>query len=177
MEIEPKDYSYEIESLEKLITTIQSNVYFTITVIVALLALAVGIVGWALAVLVKSWVNKKINDELDIIDRRVEEQIKKNPQFYFASGNNIISSIEQEELLKLHGLDSANTTLRGFSIHTLKHFSKERLISFEVIDSEGNVLEKNLNINDDGVVTVTLKNSFQGQISWTAVWLKESYIN
>jgi phosphoserine aminotransferase len=170
-----KDYSKDIETLEKLYESLQQNVYFSINIIIAILSVALVIAGWALSVLAKQWVDKRINQELDLIDKRIKEHINKNPQFYFASGNAGTSRIDAEEALKLHGIKQMpnSVTLSSFKVHGLKNFSKEKLVSFEVIDSSGNLLDKEINIDNNGVITVTLHKNIEGQVSWTAVWLKE----
>lgn len=147
MQIESRDYSYEISSLEKLITTIQSNVYFTITIIVALLALAVGLAGWALAILVKSRVDKKVEEELGIIEEKVKILLKENPQILWARGHGILN--------KQSIIDERGTYEYEYIMVGIQKFKKENLVYFDAhYFLEGKKIsidERNVIITDDGI--------------------------
>jgi hypothetical protein len=153
--IEPRDYSYEISSLEKLITTIQSNVYFTITIIVALLALAVGIAGWALAVLAKQWVNKRVNEEIGQIDKRIKQLIKENPNVLYASGS--FSPLNDGEII----------------ITGLKDFNSNNILSVEVWTRDGLHLERIVDHNNKEHLSISCPqlNGNSQQVSWAVTWI------
>lgn len=73
MQTEVIDYASEISSLERLILAIQTNVNFTITIIVGILTLAIGISGWALSILARKWVRESVTKEIN----KMKKEMKK----------------------------------------------------------------------------------------------------
>jgi hypothetical protein len=69
----------KIDSLREQINIIDSNIKFNITIFVAMLALFLGLAGWALSLLVRSLVNKKVTEEL-------EKTVRANPPILHLKG-------------------------------------------------------------------------------------------
>lgn len=174
MELVPRDYSYEISNLEKLISTIQANVYFTITIIVAILTLAVGIAGWALSVLAKKWVNERVESELNRIDERIKLQIERNYQLTWRSG---YIHGQYEPTLSDHGLNVSeaivNDVGKEIIINKLKGFSQSRFVSLELIDSKGNALNKKITFIDEETIKVVTEVPVEPFTKWVLIWIKE----
>jgi hypothetical protein len=152
-----RDYSVEIANLEKLINNVQSSVYFTITIIVAVCALAIALYGWSLKILAKHWVNERVSSELEIIDKRVKVLIEENRQFNSAHGN---VSIQKDKIVQVIGF---------------LNLTKDNFISLSVMDHEGRIINyKNLMINNGGFTAEIDENSLNYYaVSWFILWRRD----
>jgi hypothetical protein len=152
-----KDYSKDIETLEKLYESLQQNVYFSIGTIIAILSVALVIAGWALSVLAKSWVNKRVDAELNIIDDRIRKIIKENPTIYYATGT--VSSSNGEIV-----------------VTGLKDFNSRYILSIEVWDQNGLHLEKVINHNDLGYLSIKCPqlSSNNTVVHWAVTWIPKT---
>lgn len=144
-EISPRDYTYEIESLKDLISTIQSNVNFTITIVISVLAVSVAIAGIALFMLAQMWVNKRVDDEIHIIEDKMKSFSLKNPQILWARGKGVLISSENIGAERQH----------QYQIIGLTNFSKDEIIYIDAYYIQnGNKIyidDYNVLIGNDGI--------------------------
>ncbi len=175
--IEMKDYSTEIDSLEKLISNIQTNVFFTLGTLIAVIALSIALGGWALKVLTKHWVEEKVKKELDIIDDRIMQHIRRNYQLKYYHGYVVDFSLEFPTFpLSDHGLDIPEAKKIGekeIEINNLKKFSKKGFVSLELIDSDGIIVKQSKTEINDLSIQVTTENTIDKQIKWVLIWIKD----
>lgn len=168
-----KDFSTEIDNLEKLINNIQANVFFTLGTLIAVIALSIALGGWALKILTKHWVEEKVKKELDIIDERIIQQIKKNYQLKWRSG---YVQGQNDISLSDHGLDVAEAISKNpteFYIRNIKGFSKDNFVSLELIDADGIILDKNVRFVDEVNIKVTVEKPLESYTRWVLLWVKE----
>ncbi len=185
MQIEPRDFSSEISNLEKLITNIQSNVFFTIGTLIAIIALGIALGGWALKVLARKWVDEKVEQEITKIrndyeklkqelDSVILKKIEDNPQFTYISGdvNNPIP-IEGAILLRV-SIKDLNVTM---------DFPN----SVELTDENGRRVDYKLETNkkedkNETEFTIYGLNGYDKKITgdklkYKVMWAKEKYKN
>lgn len=82
-----KETFIRIEYLEKLINSMQQNLILTWTI----LGVVVTILSITITILVKKWIDKKVEEQLKTIKNDLIDLWKNNPQFYYDSGKaNII---------------------------------------------------------------------------------------
>lgn len=161
MQIESRDYSVEISNLEKLITNIQANVFFTIATLVAIIALGIALGGWALKVLAKHWVEQRVKTEISIIDERVKLLIKDNPNILWASGS--ITPMNNGEII----------------VTGLKDFDSSYILSVEVWNGDGLHLEKIVDHNSKNYLSIRcpqLKES-KRQVYWSVTWVQRNRLD
>ncbi|KEF40390.1 hypothetical protein M670_00416 [Schinkia azotoformans MEV2011] len=164
--IEPIDYSKDIDFLRGLIETIQSDVQFTVNVSIAVLAVAITIAGWALSVLVRKWVNEKVDQELN---KRLINLLKNNPPVFSASGSSnpdVNKKIYLSEAIQgIDQLESENVIMLNVNPEHLTWNDIERKFSPKILR------------NRDGVVEIEIPEYHEnnGLIHWKIVWLRKHY--
>lgn len=151
---EPRDYSNDIQYLEKLINQVQTNVYFVVGTLVAILALAIALVSWAVTIVVKNRVEKTINKEIDSIEKKIKSFSADNPQILWNRGvGNLISSSFDED---------KNQTTHIYYVIGLKNFKKENLIYLDVYYVLDNIKvpidDFNIYLKDDGIEVKVIEN-------------------
>lgn len=67
----------QIQILGEKIDYISQNTQFTITIIVAVIGVSIAIAGVALYKLSRAWVNKAVQDELEVIKKELKEESQK----------------------------------------------------------------------------------------------------
>ena len=146
--ISARDYSYEIQSLKELITTIQTNLYFTIGIIITILGISIALATYGLHQLVKSWLNKRFDLEIKSIEEKMKVFLAENPPLFWANGKGVLISSST-----LGGVSPAYT--HEYQIIGVKNFSKEDIIYIDAYYiQDGNKIaidDYNVFITDTGV--------------------------
>ncbi|MEC1744097.1 hypothetical protein [Schinkia azotoformans] len=164
--IEPIDYSKDIEFLRGLIETIQSDVQFTVNVSIAVLAVAITIAGWALSVLVRKWVNEKVDQELN---KRLINLLINNPPVFSASGSSNPDANKKiylsEAIQGIEQLETNNVILLNVNPEQMTFDDFQRKLNAEI------------HRNENGVVEIEIPEYHQnnGLIHWKIVWLRKHY--
>lgn len=119
-----EDYALEIEHLRDLITLVQTNVTFTLTIVVAILGVAIAAAGWALYVLARKWVDERVEKELNVIEEKVKSFSLNNPQFLWASSSGVLTSISMDA--------NGGNQIPTYQLHGLDNFKEENLVYLDV---------------------------------------------
>ena len=82
MQQQINDLITKVDYLEKLINTVQQNINFNIAIFIALLTLTAAIIGFALKILAKAWVEKKVENELIALRKEHNDFIAKTEAKY-----------------------------------------------------------------------------------------------
>ncbi|AYC28731.1 hypothetical protein [Paenisporosarcina cavernae] len=143
-----RDYSYEIQSLKDLITVIQSNLNFTLSIFLGVISVAITIAGVALFHLAKTWVHKRVDTEIKTIDDKIKGFLAVNPPILWARGSGVLISSQ--------ALGEVSTAYKHeYQVIGLKDFSKEDIIYIDAYYIHGGkktaIEDSNVSLMENGV--------------------------
>src|SRR5690606_13078410 len=102
----------KIEALKDLITLVQDNVNNNLNLVVSCLGICVAIAGAALYFIAKQLVESKVNKELKVIKKELEDKmfsmITNNPQIHWAKG---VIMVPDNGILTIAGIVNINLDL------------------------------------------------------------------
>jgi hypothetical protein len=151
------ELSLKLDALKESFQIYQQNINNNISWFYALLGLMAAIIGAAVYFLVKNIVNERVEKELD---KRIIRAIQQFPPVLWASGT---GSIVENKLI----------------ITGLKDFSKERLLSLNILKLDGTSFDYKYKINDNGTIEVDFnvngKINLEKYAQWTVIWLRKEY--
>lgn len=170
--IKERDYSYEIDNLNNLITVIQENINFNLGLTWTILGVLVGFLTLASFFSIKSWFNKRFNEETKKIDERVHKFMKDNPQLLWAKGN----ANELLWELKQDGIYYAKYIITG-----LMNFKKQNIIYIDAYyflnGQKVSISDVHMNASDDGIELTILSKQIPLNInvSFFILWSNPIY--
>lgn len=148
------NYEEKISYLEQLINNVQTNVTFTVSVVIAVLGVAVAIAGVALYLIAKSAVSTGIEKGIQDIDRKILKIMSDNPPYHHARGNGTVQR-------------------NAFVISGLSEFNFDLLVSLEVFNRDGKELARNIQFENDSITVRLLEYDVENDgpiVYWNVVW-------
>lgn len=150
-----RDYSYEIQSLKDLITIIQSNVNFTLSIFLGVLGIAIAITGVALAILARKWVNDRFDVEIKSFDNKMKEFLIDNPPMLWARGVGVLTS-------SISIGDVSPAYKHEYQIKGMKDFSQDDIIYIDAYYIQNGVKiaidEINIYVTESGINVYVIEN-------------------
>jgi hypothetical protein len=154
------------QNLEEMMTLVDTYSRHMSSQIIAILGLAIAILGTAGYFLIRNMVNKAMNKE---VDKRLLELIKNNPPVFTDSGYGVP--------------DEHNKIYLSSSIPGIEQLKPDQVLIFEVKAEKNtySTLETGLlsvlRINDNGRVEIEILNYHEnnGNVFWKILWPRINY--